>query len=126
MEERLRIEREIANPKGGKITGGFDGAMHLKDNQEYKDYVFSKYIETKRIIGFNNDSEVDETGAIQKIKTSMTFYSKADYDAFESDPVIHNFRNAGSKISGQQMIVNDKFETFEVEDKDVVKLTAAD
>lgn len=126
MEERFRIEREIANPKGGKISGGFDGAMHLKDNQEYKDYVFSNYIETKRIIGFNNDSEVDETGAIQKIKTSMTFYSEADYNTFESDPVILNFRNTGSKISGNQMIVNDKIETFEVEDKDVVKLTAAD
>jgi hypothetical protein len=126
MEERFRIEREVADPKGGKISGGFDGAMHLKDNQEYKDYVFSKYIETKRIIGFNNDSEVDETGAIKKIRTSMTFYSKADYDEFESDPVILNFRNAGSKISGQQMIVNDKFETFEVEDKDMSKLTAAD
>ena len=84
MEERFRIEREISTKTGESIRD-YDEVMHLANNQEYKDYIFDKYIVTKRIIGFGDDSVKDATGNLAKIKTSITFYSKADYDEFESD-----------------------------------------
>lgn len=121
MEERFRIEREISTRTGESIRD-YDEVMHLANNQEYKDYIFDKYIVTKRIIGFGDDSVKDATGNLAKIKTSITFYSKADYDEFESDPVILNFRKNGSMLTS--MIVNDKKEVFDVEEGDVETLKA--
>ena len=54
MEERFRIEREISTRTGESIRD-YDEVMHLANNQEYKEYIFDKYIVTKRIIGFGND-----------------------------------------------------------------------
>lgn len=122
MEERFRIEREVASRDGSSISD-FDSVMHLADNQEYKDYVFEKYIVTKRIIGFDTGSENDGTGNLAKIKTSMTFYSKRDYEEFENDPIIKNFRETGSKLNSE-MIVNLTPEVFDVEDGDVETLKA--
>lgn len=121
MEERFRIEREISTKTGESIRD-YDEVMHLANNQEYKDYIFDKYIVTKRIIGFGDDSVKDATGNLAKIKTSITFYSKADYDEFESDPVILNFRKNGSML--ESMIVNDKKEVFDVIEGDVETLKA--
>ena len=121
MEERFRIEREISTKTGESIKD-FDEVMHLANNQEYKDYVFDNYVVNKKIIGFGDDSVKDATGNLAKIKTSITFYSKKEYDAFEADPVIKNFRETGSML--ESMIVNDKKEVFDVNEGDVETLKA--
>tara|TARA_B100002019_G_C21050338_1_gene488922 strand:+ start:79 stop:450 length:372 start_codon:yes stop_codon:yes gene_type:complete len=118
MEERFRIDREIAPRAGGPIADDYENVMHLANNQEYKDYVFEKYIVTKRILGFTENSDRDETGNLTKIKTSTTFYSKKDFEEFENDPIIKNFRETGSMLN-TSMIVNIDKSVFDVEDGDV-------